>query len=216
TTTPPLVPPELGVTTTTAAPTTTTTTAPPTSSPPPPPSSAPGSTSSRPLYAVPADSGTVAVDARGRRYRGFIQADASQGPLRLVNQLDVQPYLEGMGEVRDPHWPSAGLRAQAVVARTYALRAMAAVGELCDDQRCQVYLGAQAECGAMNKAVNDTAGQVVVYRGQLASTVYSANAGGTSATPEEGFGTSSAAYPYLRAAGYLTKNPRPWTVKVAL
>jgi len=199
----------------TTGPSSTTTSSPPapSGSPPPPP---PPPSSSRPLLAVPADGGTVAVDARGRQYRGFLQADASQGPLRLVNQLDVQQYLQGMGEVRDPRWPAAGLRAQAIVARTYALRAMAAVGELCDDQRCQVYLGAQAEYPAMNRAVADTQGQVVVFRGQLASTVYSANGGGTSATPEEGFGTDSAAYPYLRAAPYLTRDPAPWTVKVAL
>ena len=156
------------------------------------------------------------MPARQRQYRGSLEAVAAPGALRLVDQLDVEQYLLGMGEVRDGSWPSAALQAQAIVARTYALRAMAASGELCDTDRCQVYLGQQAEYGAMTKAVADTRGRVVVYGLGLASTVYSSNGGGVSATPEEGFGTSAKSYPYLRSVRYTTNDPGPWTVRVAL
>lgn len=185
---------------------TTSTTAPP-SAPP---------SSSRTLVAAPSGGSTVTVAARGRTYRGTIEINGGGGPLRLINVVDVETYLKGMGEVRSPSWPPAALRAQAVVARTYALRAMSTSGELCDTQRCQVYLGATAEYAAMNRAVNDSRGQVVLYRRGLASTVYSANSGGFSATPAEGFGTGNAAYPYLRAAPNPTADPFPWTVRVAL
>jgi stage II sporulation protein D len=143
-----------------------------------------------------------------------IEAIGGDG-LRLVNDLDVEQYLRGMGEVRNPGWPAASLRAQAVAARTYALRAMQTSGELCDTQRCQVYLGADAEYAAMNKAVADSARQVITYGRSLASAVYSANGGGFSASREEGFGTTGAGYPYLRPAPYETKDPLPWEVKVA-
>jgi hypothetical protein len=136
------------------------------------------------------------------------------GPLHFVNHIDVEQYLRGMGEVRNPSWPQASLRTQAIAARTYALRSLG--GELCDYDRCQVYLGAAAEYGAMDRAVHDSRGQVVTFGGGLASTVYSANAGGFSATPVEGFGGGSANYPYLKAAPYVTKDPDPWTVKIAL
>jgi SpoIID/LytB domain protein len=119
-----------------------------------------------------------------------------------------------MGEVRDPGWPQAALRTQAIAARTYALRSTG--GELCDYDRCQVYLGAGAEYGAMDRAVSDSRGQVVTYGGGLATTVYSANGGGFSATAAEGFGAGSANYPYLKAAPYTTKDPDPWTVRIAL
>jgi len=121
-----------------------------------------------------------------------------------------------MGEVRDPAWPAASLRAQAIAARTYALRAMKAGGEICATQRCQVYLGQQAEYGAMDKAVTATAGRVLMYRGGFAAAVYSANGAGVSASPEEGFGTPDASYPYLRAAAYETHSPQLWQVRVAL
>jgi SpoIID/LytB domain protein len=210
----------LGLSTTTVPPPTTTTTAAPEPPPPPADEPAPGASASpssgRSLIAVPSDGGTVGVPARGRRYRGIVEAIGGGGGLRLVNEVDVEQYLRGMGEVRDPSWPPASLRSQAIAARTYALRAMALAGELCDTQRCQVYLGADAEYGAMNKAVADSGRQVIVFGRGLASAVYSANGGGFSASREEGFGTTGSDYPYLRPARYDTKNPLPWTVQVAL
>ena len=174
-------------------------------------------TSTRTLWAVPSGSaGVVTVASRGRSYRGMVEAAAAGADLRLLNQVDVETYLRGMGEVRNPSWPPAALRTQAIAARTYALRAMAASGEICDYDRCQVYLGAQAEYPAMDKVVSDSARQVVMFGKGLASTVYSANAGGFSATPQEGFGSASPASPYLQASPYKSDNPMPWTVKIAL
>ncbi|HVE93410.1 MAG TPA: SpoIID/LytB domain-containing protein [Acidimicrobiales bacterium] len=174
--------------------------------------STPAASSTRPLWAIPQDGGTVSVPARGRAYRGSIEATASGGALRFVNNVNVETYLKGMGEVRNPSWPAASLRTQAIAARTYALRAMTAGGELCDSQRCQVYLGAAAEYAAMNKAVNDTSGQVLYFGSTLASTVYSANGGGFSASREEGFGTTGSNYPYLRPSPYTTTDPASWKV----
>lgn len=199
------------------SPSSTTTTAPPPSPTTAPPGPAPGPSSPHPIWSIPDRGGTIAVPGReGRRYRGAIEATAGSGDLRFVNQLDVEVYLKGMGEVRDPTWPPASLRAQAVAARTYALRAMSFGGEICDTQRCQVYLGADAEYAVMAKAVDDTRGQVLAYGRTLASAVYSANGGGYSASREEGFGQSGEGYPYLRAAPYPTGDPRPWRVEVAL
>ena len=128
--------------------------------------------------------------------------EEESGPKALMKKLlddrnvtmtqRVEQYLKGMGEVRDPSWPLASLETQAIAARTYALRSLG--GELCADDRCQVYLGAGAEYAAMDKAVSATRGQVVTYGDGLASTVYSANAGGFSATPPEGFGLGSPNY----------------------
>jgi SpoIID/LytB domain protein len=170
----------------------------------------------RPLTLTPADGGTVTVVDRQRTYRGTTEVVPTDTGVRAINQVDVEAYLRGMGEVRDPSWPAAALRTQAVAARTYALRAMGAAGELCDDTRCQVYLGRQAEYSAMDKAVSATAGQVLAFNHGLASAVYSSNGGGHSASREEGFGTTGGNYPYLRAAPYETKNPMPWTVVVGL
>ena len=200
-------------TTTTTSPTASTSSTSTTSTTAGPPDRAPGlASSARPLWAV--SGGVIGVPARGRQYRGVVEATAVGSQLRLVNHVDVETYLRGMGEVRDPSWPPASLRAQAIAARTYALRA---AGELCDDQRCQVYLGAAAEYRAMDKAVADSRGQVLVHQRRLIAAVYSANGGGVSATRAEGFGTpDDDAHPYLRSAPYPTEDPGAWSVQVAL
>ena len=168
------------------------------------------------LWAVPGGAGTIGVPARSARYRGVVQAVAGGGGLRLVNEVDVEDYLRGMGEVLDSSWPRASLGAQAVAARTYALRAMALGGELCDTQDCQVYLGVQAEYGAMDAAVAATRGLVVTHGGTLAQTVYSASGGGMSATPQEGFGNSDRGLPYLTPVSYPTNDPQEWSQRVPL
>jgi SpoIID/LytB domain protein len=205
------------------APTTTTSTAVPrspavTRGPAPP---AMAAESEQPLWAVPAGGATLVLPARQREYRGTIEALAQLGGFRLVNEIDVEEYLRGMGEVRDPSWPEAGLMAQAIAARTYALRAASVGGrpegfDLFDDQRSQVYLGRQAEYKAMDRAVSKTAGKVLTFDGRLAATVYSASAGGVTATPPEGFGPLAPDRPYLPAVRYDTPDPRAWRVEFAL
>jgi len=191
------------------------TTVPDTPEAPPAPAPDPELTSSGPLWAVPAEDTTTEVGGAGR-YRGVLRLEGGDGGLEVVNQVDVEDYLRGMGEIRDPGWPAAALGAQAVAARTYAVRAIRAGGTLCPDDRCQVYLGVTAEYPAMDRAVAATAGQVLLYGGSLAQTVYSASGGGVSASPEEGFGDSGTAYPYLRVAPYPTADPQPWTLRSSL
>jgi SpoIID/LytB domain protein len=176
--------------------------------------SKPGSTasSSKPVIAVPAASGVTTVDDRGRSYRGAIEANASGG-LRLVNIVGIEDYLRGMSEVPST-WPAAAVQAQTIAARTYALRAMQSSGEICDDARCQVYVGATAESPGQNAAVAATAKRVLTFGGKLAAAVYSADAGGVSANTFEGFGTPEGTYPYLRNVRYDTDNPLPWNLLV--
>jgi SpoIID/LytB domain protein len=161
-------------------------------------------------------SGGATIAFNGRRYRGSIEFTAGGGSLRITNSVDLEDYLKGMGEILTPTWPSAALQSQAIAARTYALRTMAIDGQVCPTQRCQVYLGAQAEYGKMNSAVDATRGKVLTYGGKLAATFYSASGGGTIATPEEGFGGGSSQQPYLKAGSYPTGDVLAWTVRMPL
>jgi SpoIID/LytB domain protein len=179
---------------------------------PPPAHRAPG-----PVWAVPAGGGATTVMERGRTYRGLLQAVAGGSGLRVVNQVDVEVYLAGMAEVPGS-WPPAAVQAQTVAARTYALRAMRTSGEICDTERCQVYVGVDREHPGQLAAVDATRGQVLTYGGELATAVYSADGGGVSATTHEGFGTPDGLYPYLSSVRY---GERPdgagaWGAEVAL
>ncbi|MGI8809976.1 MAG: SpoIID/LytB domain-containing protein [Acidimicrobiales bacterium] len=237
-TTAPPAPPPPGPTPTTAGPATTSTTnfldpllqaLIPTTVPPPPvapaggaggtavtvPASQKDAFSSRGLWTVPKGDSTVSVPAVGRAYRGTVAAGAAGGGLQLTNEIDVEQYVRGMGEM-PASWPAAALQAQAIAARTFAVRAAAAGKTLCDDQQCQVYIGAGNEHPGTSAAATATRGQVLTYRGALAETVYSASAGGISATPEEGFGPGSPDIPYLKPVKYEVGDPQLWAMTLPI
>ncbi|HEX4901815.1 MAG TPA: SpoIID/LytB domain-containing protein [Acidimicrobiales bacterium] len=180
--------------------------------PAPAPAEAPRSPT--PIWAVPNGGGTVHLADRGRTYRGQLEVAGVPGALRIRNHLDVEDYLRGMAEVPGA-WPAAAVQAQAVAARTYALRAMAGGGEICDTESCQVYAGVEREHPGQDAAVAATRGWVLTHAGTLAATFYSASAGGHSATIQEGFG-SGYDIPYLQARPEPTEDVRPWSLDVAL
>lgn len=171
--------------------------------------------SSRSLWAVPRGDATVALPGSGRSYRGRIQAAAGGAGLQVVNEVDVEQYLRGLGEV-PASWPAAALQAQAIAARTFAIRAASAGKTLCDTQQCQVYIGAGNEHGSTSAAAVATRGQVLTYKGALAEAVYSASAGGLTATAEEGFGPGSPDPSYLKPVQYDVADPQLWAFTLPL
>lgn len=183
---------------------TTTTTAPPPSAP----------LATTPVWVVPLEGGTVESIDRGRSYRGTFEVGGPREALVVRNHVDVEQYLMGMAEVPST-WPAAAVQAQTIAARTYALRAVASRGELCDSESCQVYVGVTRETPGQRAAVEATRGLVVRYGAGLAATFYSASGGGHSATVHEGFGASYDV-PYLPARPYETDNPKAWAIDVAL
>jgi stage II sporulation protein D len=121
----------------------------------------------------------------GRRYRGTIQVDLSGGRLRAINVVGLEQYLYGVvpAEVPDD-WPAEVLKTQAVAARTYALatRKIGAAFDLFPDVRSQVYRGIDEEEASTNEAVDETAGNVLTYRGRLATTYFFSTSGGRTAS----------------------------------
>ncbi len=193
----------------------------PTASPTPSPAASPSPTgppllvfdSTQPITVTPPSGALTQVRDTGRAYRGEVQALARQG-FRLINLVDVEDYLRGLGEV-PPSWQPAALQVQAVAARTYALRSTGQgrpLGyDLCDDTRCQVYIGAGNERASTTAAARATRGEVVTFGGRLATTYYSANAGGRTASPGEGFGGSETS-PYLPSNVVAAGDVDPWQV----
>jgi stage II sporulation protein D len=131
-----------------------------------------------------------------RRYRGSIQVDVAGGKLRAINYVGLEQYLYGVVPSEMPYsWHPEALKAQAVVARSYAL-AVRKTGafDLYPDTRSQVYLGIDHERPSTNAAVDATAGKVVLYDGQVAKTYFYSTSGGRTASSQDVWG---AAVPYL-------------------
>jgi stage II sporulation protein D len=96
-------------------------------------------------------------------------------------------------------WPQDALRAQAVVARSYALsgRVNGDGFDLYDDTRSQVYGGLTAETKPTNRAVKATAGEVVEHRGDVVATYYFSTSGGATESVQFGF-PGADPEPYLK------------------
>jgi stage II sporulation protein D len=130
------------------------------------------------------------------RYRGSIQIDVSAGKLRAINMVGLEQYLYGVVPSEMPFtWLPEALKAQAVVARSYALATRkTGAFDLYPDTRSQVYLGIEHEKPSTNAAVNATAGQVVLYEGEVAKTFFFSTSGGRTASAEDVWGEP---VPYL-------------------
>jgi SpoIID/LytB domain protein len=141
------------------------------------------------------------VDIAGfGRYRGSLVAPVDGGDLLVINSIDIDGYTRGVVPNEMPStWPQDALRTQAVAARSYALATRRGAGtfDLYSDTRSQVYKGRSTETAATNKAVNATAGQVVTYHAEIATTFYFSTSGGQTEDARYGFGGSAA--PYLKS-----------------
>ena len=130
------------------------------------------------------------------RYRGSIQIDVNAGKLRAINVVGLEQYLYGVVPSEMPFdWLPEALKAQAVVARSYALATRrTGAFDLYPDTRSQVYLGIEHEKPQTNAAVAATAGQVVLYQGEVAKTYFFSTSGGRTASAEDVWGEP---VPYL-------------------
>jgi SpoIID/LytB domain protein len=127
-----------------------------------------------------------------------LYASSGSYALRAVLISWFETYLKGIAEVSGS-WPQEAVKAQVVAARSYAVRGMgkhAASGyDLCDDVHCQYYKGSDQEKDTgWVQAVDATAGQVVVYGGQVAQCFYSASCGGHTDNNEDVWFGSPVAY----------------------
>ncbi|MFN3651546.1 MAG: SpoIID/LytB domain-containing protein [Armatimonadota bacterium] len=123
-----------------------------------------------------------------RRYPGRVRVRLSGTGLSLINELDIEQYLEGVlpGELPRGFGMEAQ-KAQAVAARTYALVQRGKHGEydLCDITCCQMYLGQSSHSRRGLAAVRATARLCLWQDDELAYTFYSADCGGISTRVED-------------------------------
>jgi hypothetical protein len=138
-------------------------------------------------------------------------------PIRLllsdgtVRVLELEEYLRGVVGAEMPDtWPLEALKTQAVAARSFAMAAIAHPrhlpnADICATTHCQAYNEARGNANC-DLAVRQTASQVIVYEGQLATAYYSANCGGHTLGNETAFGGPP--LPYLRPVTCINPGPK--------
>jgi stage II sporulation protein D len=142
--------------------------------------------------------GLASLAVGGRTYRGSLRVTGGK-TVRVVNVVGLEAYLGGVVPREMPdRWPAEALKAQAVVARSYALTHLQKGRDfdLYPDTRSQVYGGVAAESLPARQAVDATAGQVVLYDGEVAQTFFSSSSGGKTANVQDVW-YGAQATPYL-------------------
>ena len=110
----------------------------------------------------------------------------------IVNELPLEEYLVGVLRAEsDERWPQEALRAQAIASRTYAAyhRMINATKpyQILASTAHQQFAGRAPASSPARTAVQDTAGQVLRWEGELFPAFYHTNSGGFTEDPRSVF-----------------------------
>ena len=159
--------------------------------------------SSAPVVFASDDEKSSPVRFNEKPYRGRIEVFANlRGSLTVVNELGLEDYVRGVvaNELSPGGYPAIeALKAQAIAARTYALKNrgqfMAQGFDILPTTRSQVYRGLTSENPLSTRAVDETRGIVATYAGEPINALYTSTCGGRTEDSENIFNDAA---PYLR------------------
>tara|TARA_Y100001968_G_scaffold101709_1_gene91678 strand:+ start:1085 stop:2302 length:1218 start_codon:yes stop_codon:yes gene_type:complete len=118
---------------------------------------------------------------KNRRYAGELRVTLNDKKLNVINYLKLEKYLKSVvGSEMPKEFPLAALQAQAIAARTYALKLLdgSKLFDLKATQASQVYLGLESETAKTNRAVLSTNSLALFYKDKLINAVFHSSSGG--------------------------------------
>ena len=135
------------------------------------------------------------------RFEGQLRVHRDPEGLRVIALVPLERYVEGaIGREMPSSWDAEALRAQAIVSRTYALRALrkpaAPIYDVEASTVSQVFGGADAAVPSVRAAAAATRGQYLALNGEPILAVFHSASGGRTAGAEEVWGDP---VPYLRS-----------------
>ena len=158
------------------------------------------------IVVIPDTGGKIRVESVNKQYghpeyRGIFEIDLVDKALHIINELPLEEYLYSVVPSEMPtEYQKEALKAQAVCARSYAIKQMAgkrlaALGAHVDDSVAfQVYNNLREDAASI-AAVNETKGQVVFAENQVAETYfYSVSAGVSAGIKEVWFAKKDRSY----------------------
>ena len=148
----------------------------------------------------------------GYLYRGGVRLLPRENGFAVINRVTTEEYLQGVVPQEMPSsWNAEALKAQAVAARTFALRHRRRHErdgfDLCATTHCQQYGGIRAERAETNAAIQATCGEVQVYQGKLIEALFHTDSGGMTENSRDVWGQDIS---YLHAATEVHRNTQPW------
>ena len=173
-----------------------------------------------PIILAPISNAFGKVD--NKAYRGKLEISRTNNArIMVVNIIDIEEYLYGVvGSEMSSSFPLEALKAQAIIARTFALAGLKKHQDkgynLCSTTCCQAYNGALAESLIITTAVGQTQSLVLSYGGNLAKTYYHSCCGGKTAP----FIWKGQGEPYLQSkncpfCNHLRNSSYSWTQRIS-
>jgi stage II sporulation protein D len=132
------------------------------------------------------------IRINGREYGDTVELVRHGDALAVVNELPLEDYIAGVlrAEVGE-RWPAEALRAQAIVARTYAAyQRLLNAGKpyhILASVAHQQFAGHVPRTSPVWTAVNETTGQVLRWEGELFPAFYHTESGGFTEDPRTVF-----------------------------
>lgn len=129
----------------------------------------------------------------GKRYRGIIEVSSADKGILVVDELNLEDYLVGLINCEiSSQWPMESIKAQAVIARSYAIYQREARKNapyhLESSVLDQVYDGCDIEDSRAARGVGETAGEVLTFDGKVIQAFYHSNCGGHTEAVENVWG----------------------------
>ena len=169
------------------------------------------------LYFIPANPQSY-LNYGGKNYRGIFALRGSLKGTILINVLNLEDYLISVVPGELPPYlfgEIEALKAQAIAARTYALKNLGQFDDLGFDlyatPQSQLYEGMSIEHPQSSRAVEETKGEVAVYDGKLINALYTSTCGGATENAEAMFGGNPV--PYLKSTECVMENEQGWTLQ---
>ena len=151
----------------------------------------------------------------GKEYCGGLRLNKVGNSLTVINLVPAEEYLRGvLPKEMSPSYPLEALKAQAVAARSFALKNRGkhkADGfDLCSSTHCQVYDGAKF-FEITDAAVEETRGEILTYKDKLIETSFHADSGGMTENSSDVWGRN---LPCLAAVKENFETTDSWTIKI--
>jgi stage II sporulation protein D len=145
-------------------------------------------------------SAPVFIQVNGKKYRGSVEISPADKGMLVVNELPLEDYLAGLINCEiSSQWPMEAIKAQAVVARSYAFfqreARKNAIYHLESTVIDQVYDGCAIEDSRAVRGVRETSGEVLTYNNNVIQAFFHSNCGGHTESSENVWGY---AFPYLQ------------------
>lgn len=162
-----------------------------------------------------------AVYVNGKPYRGVAEISSADKGLLVVNELALEDYLVGLINCEiSSAWPIDAIKAQAVIARTYALKRKEvrknASYHLESTVIDQVYDGCLVEDSRAHRGVSETAGEILTFNGSIIQAFYHSACGGKTEASENVWGASLSYLKGVDCQYCLTSTSSMWMQKLAL